>query len=296
MGRLTGWVLALLFLCLSGCSHHPSDIHAAAAPGASRAVSKPAHAGGTEVLRIATFNIRHGRGHDGTVDLQRTAGVVTASRAHIVFLNEVDRHWPRSGNEDQTARLADLTAMPHAYFAPALELVPFLGKYTPQYGNAVLSSVPWSEIDVIPLPRRGGLEPRNMIRVRITITQRGRENSTLTVIGTHLSTDRTERRRQIEFILESVPSSGEPTLLIGDFNSPPERQDMQALFDAGWIDVWAVHGSNDGSTFPSHAPRHRIDYILASPEAAQSVRRIEVVETLASDHFPVVVELDTGAL
>ena len=40
-----------------------------------------------------TYNIRHGVGLDGVLDLKRTARVIKAANADIVILNEVDHGW-----------------------------------------------------------------------------------------------------------------------------------------------------------------------------------------------------------
>jgi len=58
-------------------------------------------------FRLATFNIRHGVGADGVLDLERVAAVIEQASADVVCLQEVDRNWgARSGFQDQTAWLA----------------------------------------------------------------------------------------------------------------------------------------------------------------------------------------------
>ena len=48
-------------------------------------------------MRLATFNILHGRGMgDGVVDLDRLAAAVRSLDADILALQEVDRDQPRS--------------------------------------------------------------------------------------------------------------------------------------------------------------------------------------------------------
>ena len=55
-------------------------------------------------LRVATFNIHHGVGADGRLDLTRTADVISATGASVVGLQEVDRTLSaRSGWVDQAA-------------------------------------------------------------------------------------------------------------------------------------------------------------------------------------------------
>jgi endonuclease/exonuclease/phosphatase (EEP) superfamily protein YafD len=44
-------------------------------------------------LRVLTYNIHHGVGEDGVLDLERIARVIADSGADVIGLQEVDRHW-----------------------------------------------------------------------------------------------------------------------------------------------------------------------------------------------------------
>ncbi len=50
-------------------------------------------------MKIVTYNIKFGLGKDGRFDLERIASEVDG--ADIIALQEVERHWQRSGNDDQ---------------------------------------------------------------------------------------------------------------------------------------------------------------------------------------------------
>ena len=57
-------------------------------------------------LKVLTYNIAHGAGHDGRLDLDRIAAVIRRSGADVVALQEVDKHWDsRSDFVDQAAVL-----------------------------------------------------------------------------------------------------------------------------------------------------------------------------------------------
>ena len=63
-----------------------------------------ARAGNEEPMRLATFNILHGRSPvDDRVDVDRFAAAVRSLDADVLALQEVDRNQPRSANADLTA-------------------------------------------------------------------------------------------------------------------------------------------------------------------------------------------------
>lgn len=96
------------------------------------------------------------------------------------------------------------------------------------------------------------------------------------------------RRLQADEILDWTREIQEPTLLAGDFNTPPTghiyrdllRRFGDSFRDAGW--GW-------GYTYPSHRPLLRIDYIFHSPH--WTVTRCETGAAPGSDHRPVFAEL-----
>ncbi len=65
----------------------------------------PGHAAEAE-LTVISYNIRHGLGMDGKVDLPRIAAVIRTSGAQVAVLQEVDRGMGRTQRRDLTAELA----------------------------------------------------------------------------------------------------------------------------------------------------------------------------------------------
>src|SRR5687768_6294484 len=62
---------------------------------------------GSAVIRFMTFNIHHGVGSDGNLNLDRTADAIRAANPDVVALQEVDAYFSqRSGCKDQVAELA----------------------------------------------------------------------------------------------------------------------------------------------------------------------------------------------
>ena len=103
-------------------------------------------------MRIATFNILHGRTPaDDVVDVDRLAAAVRELDADVLALQEVDRDQPRSRNADLTAVAAEAMGAVEHRFVAALSGTPgatwsaATGEEQPGsagYGIALLSRLP----------------------------------------------------------------------------------------------------------------------------------------------------------
>ena len=71
-------------------------------------------------VRVLTYNIRHGQGMDGRVDLSRVADVIRRLEPDVVALQEVDQATTRAGGVDQAAELGRLTGL-HSAFGKAMD-------------------------------------------------------------------------------------------------------------------------------------------------------------------------------
>ena len=236
-------------------------------------------------LAVATYNIHHAAGVDGRLDLRRIAAEIRATKADVIGLQEVDRHFDaRSEFVDQAQRLSRLLDMDVVYGAN-LDLEPYNpGQPRRQYGTAILSKFPIVSSRNTLLPRPEGGEQRGLLEAVI------RANKTrVRIANTHLQhTSATERSAQVARILELLEAADEPTVLVGDLNATPEAAELQPLFTR-FDDAWPLGGQGDGFTIPAEAPDRRIDYVLVTPEI--DVRSAEVRSTLASDHLPVTAKL-----
>src|SRR5262245_27986995 len=104
-------------------------------------------------LRFMTFNIQHGQGGDGRVDLARTSQVIRDAGAEVVGLQEVDRNYgTRSGLIDQAEWLARDLGMHVVYGANTDLDPPTAGAARRQFGNAILSAFPIVDWENIHLP------------------------------------------------------------------------------------------------------------------------------------------------
>ncbi|MCP5522640.1 MAG: endonuclease/exonuclease/phosphatase family protein [Verrucomicrobiales bacterium] len=231
-----------------------------------------------------TYNIHHGEGVDGKLDLPRIAEVIKAQAPDLVALQEVDKGVARTDRVDTPAELARLTGM------TAL----FHNNYAYQggeYGNAILSRFPVvSESNThLKMLREG--EQRGVLQAVVELPG-GRH---LLFAATHIDYRRDDAERlqniqEFKGLLGQYPAL--PFILCGDFNDFPNSR-VHAAMKEDFVDSWEKVGEGDGFTFSSDRPRSRIDYVwVARRDSAPQPKRTWIPETQASDHLPLVFELE----
>ncbi|HET6832696.1 MAG TPA: endonuclease/exonuclease/phosphatase family protein [Acidimicrobiales bacterium] len=263
----------------------------AAALGATAVVAPAAMASDARTLaaerelRVASFNIHHGVGLDGVLDLMRIAAVVEQTGAEVVGLQEVDRHWSaRSNFVDQATWLAERLDM-HLAFGANLNLdPPAPGAPRRQFGTAILSAHRIRATTNTLLPRPLGGEQRGLLEVQIKV-----RGIPVRVFNTHLQHDsQVERLAQVERIRQVLATANESVVLLGDLNATPDTPEIAGLTDL-LVDAWLTAGVGDGFTFDAATPHARIDYVMSSGNVV--ARTAAVLTTDAADHLPVVADL-----
>jgi len=231
-------------------------------------------------IRVMTYNIHHGEGTDGKIDLNRIADVILSARADIVALQEVDRSVERTARRDLVAELAELTKMNFAFG----KNIDYQGG---DYGNAVLSRfrVVKYENRHYKMIRDG--EQRGLLQVVLQV-----EGKQLVFLNTHLDYRRDDAERlsnvdEIEHVLRQY--KGLPLILCGDFNDTPDSP-MHRKLEEFLIDCWSRAGKGEGLSFSSTQPQKRIDYVFVNKRKGVAPVSAFVAASNASDHLPVVVE------
>jgi endonuclease/exonuclease/phosphatase family metal-dependent hydrolase len=232
-------------------------------------------------LTVMSYNIHHGAGTDGVLDLERIAVLIEKSGADVIGLQEVDRHWSERSNwVDQPAWFARRLKMHYGY-AANLDLPPLNpGEPRRQYGTAILSRYPIKNFTNTLLPKYPAGEQRGLAVA--TIKVRGIE---LRFANTHLThNNNAERLEQAQKVVEVLGASTTPTMLVGDLNArpdTPEIKTMTALLSDTWVEV----GEGPGYTIPAENPTARIDYLLHSDHLKPT--KASVLVSPASDHLAV---------
>jgi endonuclease/exonuclease/phosphatase family metal-dependent hydrolase len=265
-------------------------------------------------LCILTYNIHYALGMDGRRDARRIAEVIHQIGPDVVGLNEV--HHPfisTEGGRPMLAEIADALGM-HCVFGSPHPIVAKIGAAAP-YGNALLSRHPLLNPCTYRLPAPEPHDSRGAVSAEIMVSDAVRLNCYVTHLD-HLS--ESLRLQQTDFLL-AVLRHSPADILLGDFNAvapsdyrgQPDKlaelsrgkgahmtpmQVAPRLLDAGYVDAQATLHECPPSTWSTENPIIRIDYVWLAPRLRSHLRTCarwdSPLARVASDHFPVLAELD----
>lgn len=247
-------------------------------------------------MRLLSYNIRYG----GSGREEKLSAVIRDSAADLVILQEATKPLV-------VEQLARATGM-RVWGARPGQSVAFMSRM----------AIAHHDWHLLPGARRAFLE----------VVPAGTD---MRVFGLHLSaihSNWTERRRvrELHALLESIKRHREGFhVLAGDFNTlaPGELLDerrlpfrlrtllwmsgrrirwetIQIMLDANYVDGYRIlHPGESGFTFPAFDPHIRLDYVFVPRAFVGRVKSCQIlnenpVAAHASDHFPLLAELELG--
>ena len=227
-------------------------------------------------IRIMTYNTRGSLGMDGVRSTSRIAETVRLYSPDIICFQEIHQWLAWSKFENQPERLEHLLQRNFVFHPP----VRFgLGNY----GIGIASRWHPSKVQKYLLPSVG--EQRGLLELDF----RGVSGiKAFRVFCTHWGLKDEERAEQGQFCVEKVLNSPLPTLFCGDLNEEVSAKGVATLIEQGGLEDTNPQGV---FTFPSDTPNVRIDYILGRGLACE---RFEVASSLASDHLPLIADIQIG--
>jgi endonuclease/exonuclease/phosphatase family metal-dependent hydrolase len=250
-------------------------------------------------MRVATFNILHGRTVGGEVDLDRLRASVLSLDADILALQEVDVEQERSGRADLTAVAAEaMGAVAHRFVAaisgtPGATWTAATGLEQPNtasYGIALLSRFPVTSWQVVRLPRVPFRFPMYVPRFgRMMVDDEPRVAmianldtplGPITFANTHLSFIPGWNRRQLRRLVADLQGFPGPHMLVGDLNLTPAAVERST----------GMRSLGHAATFPAESPRRQIDHVLTD-DPRLKVQSFESPLMPISDHRPQVVDI-----
>lgn len=168
-------------------------------------------------MKLVSYNIQYGFGGDGRYDLSRCTKLVDG--ADIIALQEVERHWQRTNEDDQPELLSRLLPGYHWVYGPAFDMDASerrdgrVVNRRRQFGTMLLSKLPiaWSRLHALPMRRT--LRPLNTRNAALECMIRTPAGP-VRVLSLHLAHIAAEERlEQIDYLLAEhrrAPSEGGP--------------------------------------------------------------------------------------
>ena len=225
------------------------------------------------MLRVASYNIQKGMGHDLRRKPRRTLAVLREMRADVVILQEADRRFgPRLSAlpEEQLARLtpyrpADVRVRPGS-----------IG----WHGNAVLVRETLAVVKTkrLALPH---FEPRGAVMAVVEL-----DGGPLIVVGAHLALATRHRLGQAEALAEFAERADMPLVMGGDLNEWAREGGGLAPLQSALTEYLP------GPTFPAFRPVAPLDrfYSCGGLTVSAAVHDTPMAR-VASDHLPIVADV-----
>ena len=237
-------------------------------------------------LKVMTYNIHHANppSRAGVIDLDAIAKVIQKQGPDLVALQEVDVHTKRSGKTvNQAEELAHKTGM-YFYFAKAID---FEGG---DYGVAILSKFPLSSPLTYHLPVAAGTRGEPRVLATAMVSMPGGKK--LVFACTHLDAQKSDTNRvlQINEVTNILKKEQYEVIVGGDFNATPHGKVIDVLDQF----LRRTCANNCPFTIPVLKPAKTIDFIAYSPPGKfLTISHRVIRETYASDHLPVIADIQT---
>jgi endonuclease/exonuclease/phosphatase family metal-dependent hydrolase len=231
----------------------------------------PPPVGEAHRIRVASYNVRALKD-----DRAALVELIRSMAPDVLLLQEVPRH-PISGH-----RIAN--------FADAVGLTWFGGKRF-RMSTTLLTSLRLDVLDAQHgrLPVRAFDEPRGFGMATVQLP----DHQPLVACSVHLSLRNADRLREAKALLAEATSRRLPLVVGGDLNEEPSGPTWRYLGRE-------LHEVSAGDpTYSTQQPHKRIDAVFASSQLPGATPKLSLPTDLlvaATDHLPVVVDLDASAL
>jgi endonuclease/exonuclease/phosphatase family metal-dependent hydrolase len=166
----------------------------------------------------------------------------------------------------------------------------------PLWGNALLTRFPLPSHELETLPTEDLLLQRGFIDATLDVGA----GAPLRVIVTHYHHPEgggPVRVLESAALLEAWAGTSR-TVVMGDLNAEPGAPEIEALREAGLVEVLASAGISPGYTYSSDKPFQRIDYIWATsdlfPPGSAELGDVLITAGTASDHLGIAATVDAG--
>ncbi|OGQ90762.1 MAG: hypothetical protein A2289_02645 [Deltaproteobacteria bacterium RIFOXYA12_FULL_58_15] len=244
-------------------------------------------------LRVMSLNVAHSRGlafHQALLasdairgNLDGIAGVIEAARPDVVGLQEFDGVSDWSGRFDHASTLSTAAGLQQFFRGSHGK---GWGPVHLDYGTGLLSR----ETMRHETSQRFETSFRdNKGFVVATIEPKVFDHIAVDVVSVHLDfASGSARARQLRMLEKALATREGPFVVMGDFNCEWGAADCVRDF-AQRTGLSTDQATLDVPTFPADGPRHRLDWILVSPQL--EIRSLWILNVQVSDHMPVVADI-----
>lgn len=162
------------------------------------------------LIKIITFNIAHGKGLDGIVNIERQAELIKKYDPDVVFLQEIDMYTKRAGESNQIQEISKKIYLPYCSMESNITLE------EGYYGDGIISRFPisFSVNYIMPLTDLEH-EQRGILCNKISLG-----TTKINLFSVHLSTYEDERIlacKELNRIISKIDKN-EIVIVGGDFN------------------------------------------------------------------------------
>lgn len=236
---------------------------------------------------------------------KQIAAHIKKNEIEIMGFQEVDNNLKRTGFLNITKKIAQSLGYYSAYSA-SIENQETGDLAGGQFGNCVISKFPINENKrhFLSTPeewdKTAQTEPRTLLETKIKVGEK-----ILCFMTLHLGYSREFKTTsikldQIEKVIEVIRNNNNlPIILLGDFNSLPENQEInkikQYLKDVDEKDIlktWTMYDFEYQDWKVPAGLNFKIDYIFVSENIRPGRPKVDINKI--SDHVPVMVKLELG--
>lgn len=228
-----------------------------------------------DTINVVSYNICHGEGTDGIVNIQRTADVINSFNPTVVALQEVDcKYGERTNFDDQVQQLAVATGMYGKFGTASINC-----------GNAVLTKekpLSYKTVDIGDGRCMLVAELQDYVFASIHV-------------GLHTA-PRLSALAAIRAEAKNWESVGKPFIIAGDFNdegTDDEVDGTPGLLCDSLVKNFTFHSDRTTPTY--YIGNYVIDHIISyDKNGGVKTLSYSVTETNVSDHYPIFAQLRVG--
>ena len=236
-------------------------------------------------MKIMTFNIQHGLDYKlrlqgvRKVNFENIVEIINTYKPDIVSFNEVYNTGDELEFGEQIKKIANLANYPYYSFSKAIDTK------NGEYGNGIISNIPFFNKENYkiedPIIKDENVHYESRIISKF-------EFEGFNLYATHFGLAKTEQENAFNCLKNLIDKDENIKIILGDLNMNPKCDIIKLLKKE--LNEVTDNFKNELATYPSINPVDKIDYIFVSKDI--KIKSSETIQIVASDHFPIICEID----